>query len=157
MLGVLHGNPSADHDQHGGVDIRPAQLSEQNDLDHCAKRRAEEDGKGSPRKKFSSHGMHGRVHHVGAESVEFAVGKVDDAHDAEDQRQADPQQGIGAAEDQRVEAVLEKLIHGMAPLSRTIADMWSRGWDLATNISQRGQGTLPAPPNPASDSLRLEA
>ena len=54
---------------------------------------------------------HPHVHHVGAEAVELAVGEVHHPHDAEDQRQADAQQRVGAAQDERVEAVLEQLIH----------------------------------------------
>jgi hypothetical protein len=38
------------------------------------------------------------------------VGEIDHAHDAEDQRQADAQEGIGPAQDQGIGAVLQELI-----------------------------------------------
>ena len=42
-----------------------------------------------------------------AERVELAVREVYDAHDAEDQRQSDPEQSVGAAQHQRIQAVLK--------------------------------------------------
>ena len=64
------------------------------------------------RKKFDAELHHQRIHHVGAVGVELAVGEVDHAHDAEDQREADPQQRIGPSQHEGVEAMLEELGHG---------------------------------------------
>ena len=42
------------------------------------------------------------------------MGEIHHAHDAEDQRQPDPEQGVGAAEHDGIEKMLEELVH--APL-----------------------------------------
>jgi hypothetical protein len=39
------------------------------------------------------------------------MGEVHHPHDAEDQRQPDAQQRVGAAEDDGIDQVLEKLVH----------------------------------------------
>ena len=58
---------------------------------------------------------HQRVHHVGAERVELAVGEVDHAHDAEDQREPDPEQRVGPSQHEGVEAMLEELVQWKVP------------------------------------------
>ena len=65
----------------------------------------------SPRKKLSPSDSGDQIDGVGAESVELAVGEIHHPHDAEDQRQADAEQRVGAAQDQRVDEVLEELVH----------------------------------------------
>ena len=57
----------------------------------------------------SSRGEH--EDHVAAEGVQLAVGEIHDAHDAEDERQADAEEGVRAAEHQRVDDVLEEFVH----------------------------------------------
>jgi hypothetical protein len=41
------------------------------------------------------------------------MGEIDHAHDAEDQRQPDTEEGVGTPEDQGVESVLEELVHAL--------------------------------------------
>ncbi len=41
---------------------------------------------------------------IGAEGVELAMGEIHDAHDAENQRQPDAEQGVGAAEHDGIDA-----------------------------------------------------
>ena len=45
---------------------------------------------------------------IGPEHVHFAMGEIDHLHDAQDQGQADPDQGIGPADDQAVDHVLDE-------------------------------------------------
>ena len=54
------------------------------------------------------------VHDVGAEHEQFAMGEVDDAEDAEDQRQADPHQPVHRPAHQPLEDQL-----GQAPTGRS--------------------------------------
>ena len=117
LLGVLQGDPGADHHQHGGVDVGAAQPAQQHELDARAPSSAPSStASASARKKLAPGQHHPHVHHVGAEGVELAVGEVHHPHDAEDQRQADAEQRVRAAQHERVEAVLEELVHDVPPL-----------------------------------------
>ena len=104
LLGVLQRDPGADHHQHGGVDVgaRAAAAAARTRWRRRARCRARPPAT-SARKKFTPGQHHPHVHHVGAEAVELAVREVHHPHDAEDQRQPDAQQRVGAAEDQGVE------------------------------------------------------
>ena len=53
------------------------------------------------------------------------MGEIDDPHDAENQRQADAQQRVGAAQDQRIDEMLKKL----GPSSVIQVDPSRRGED----------------------------
>ena len=63
------------------------------------------------RKKFTCNSITKREHHVGAEAVELAVGEIHHPHDAEDQRQADAEQRVNAAEHEGVHTMLEEFVH----------------------------------------------
>ena len=55
-----------------------------------------------------------REEEEGAQHEELAVGEVDHAHDAEDEGEADPHQGVAAAQDEAVDDVLDELgDHGL--------------------------------------------
>src|SRR5690606_25129907 len=71
------------------------------------------------------------ISHEAAEGVELSMGKVHDFHDAENQRQPDTEQRIGAPQYQRIGNVLKKLIHCLPHF---------RAW-----ISCDGDGALPPP------------
>ena len=116
LLEVLQRDPGADHHQHGGVDVGAPQPAQQRELDRRAEHDPEQHRQRQGEEEVHAGQHHPHEHHVGAEAVELAVGEVHHPHDAEDQRQPDAQQRIGAAQDERIECVLEQLIHGGLPL-----------------------------------------
>jgi hypothetical protein len=109
LLGVLERDPGADHDEHRGVDVGAAQPPQQHQLEERAERHAERDGERQRDEEGDTQQHHQRVHHVRAERVQLPVREVDHLHDAEDEREPDPEQRVRAAQHERVQAVLEKL------------------------------------------------
>ena len=106
------------------------------------------DGQHERQEEVHARQHHPHVHHVGAEAVELAVGEVHHPHDAEDQRQPDAQQRIGAAQDEGVEAMLKELVHRAflpLPISsngervgvRGGNERWSKRLPLTLTLSPR--------------------
>jgi len=91
QLGVLHGDPEADHDQHDGIDRLPPQRSEEHQLGEGAEDHAGGHGHGERADEGQAAQRHRRERRVGAQRIELAVGEVHDVHEAEDQGQPDPQ------------------------------------------------------------------
>jgi hypothetical protein len=111
LLGVLHHDHGADHDDHGGIDVSSAHRAQQHHLDQRAEKAAGHDRDQQRKKEIEAEQDGDEVDEIGAERVKLAMGEIHDPHDPEDQGQADAEQRIGAAEDQHVDHVLEEFGH----------------------------------------------
>jgi len=115
LLGVLHRDPGADHHQHHGVGIGGAERAQQHEFDERAQRKAEQRRQRDGGEEIQLKHGDEQIGQVGAEGVELAVGEIDHPHDPEDQREADAEQRVGAAQHERVQEVLEKFVHKKTP------------------------------------------
>ena len=106
-LGVLHHDPGADHHQHRGVDVGIQHRPQQEELDRGTDGASDDHRKDEGEEEIYAQGHFEKKYRVGAERIKLAMGEIDHPHDAEDQRQADSQERVGAPEDQRVDEVLK--------------------------------------------------
>jgi hypothetical protein len=75
-----------------------------------------------------------REQHVGAKAVELAMGEIHHPHDAEDERQADAEQRVNAAEHELVYAMLEEFVH--AGVTRNCSLIGGHSWPEETYPSR---------------------
>src|SRR5947209_16734151 len=134
-LSVLHRDPHADHHEHRRVDRFGAERAQECPLAQGAERRAARDRRQHGHEEVSTREAERGERRVGAQRVELAVGEVHDVHQAEDEREADAQQGIGPAEHQAVHQVLkERVYQGNATLPSLIWTTKMLGFDWPLSL-----------------------
>src|SRR5262245_45868591 len=138
-LAVLHGDPEADHHEHGCVDRLAPEGPQQRHLAEPAQDGAGGDRHHERREEIRAGQREAGERHICPQRVELAVGEVDDVHEAEDEGEPDAQQGVRPAEHQAVHQVLKELLHpaaryffarksGSATLPSRICTMKMLGW-----------------------------
>ena len=76
-----------------------------------------EDGDRQGQDEVQSKDGRNEKNEIGAESIELTMREIHHLHDAEDEREPDPEKRVGAAQDQRVGDVLEEFGHGVLRLT----------------------------------------
>src|SRR5262249_22537492 len=139
-----------------------AHRPQQSDLDQRTEQRSRDDRDDEAEKEIEAERRNHEIDGIGAEGVELAMSEINHAHDAEDQRQSDAEQGVGTAEHDGIEEMLEEFVHvpltgpdaagaGYVPASRSLAQI-RRDWNHRSTITrgtrsapslQRGRGSRP--------------
>ncbi len=99
----------AKRDQDAALELVGPQARQEQLVDHQAEQhdRHDRDGEGGPIEQ--AHHRQGEGHGEGAQHQELAVREIDDLHDAEDQRQADRDQGVEQTERDAVQRELQEI------------------------------------------------
>jgi len=106
---VLDDDGQRHHGEHGDLDGLIAQASQDQPLHDRTDERDARHRQEARDEEIDAPQREERVEEEGAQHEELAVGEVDHAHDAEDEGEADPHQGIAAPQDEAVDDVLDEL------------------------------------------------
>src|SRR5258708_15936781 len=98
-----------ERDQDAALELVGPELGQQELVDHQPDQHGDHDGGGQRRPVEQADHRQGEGHGEGAQHQELAVREVDDLHDAEDQRQADGDQGIDQAQRDAVQRQLHEI------------------------------------------------